>query len=117
MHYLKVEERSEIVKDMLESKAVLMGVPTLFNKAYPSIGDILLYTTELEFARTGIKRLGATFGSYGWGGNGPKWLNEKLAEAGFDMVDNLEINYVPSDEDLEKCFELGVKIANKLNEM
>lgn len=117
MHYLKEVERSEIVKDILESKAVLMGVPTLFNKVYPSIGDILLYTTELEFARTGIKRLGATFGSYGWGGNGPKWLNEKLAEAGFDMVDNLEINYVPTEEDLEKCFDLGVTIAQKIKEM
>ena len=116
MHYLKEDERSEIVKDMLESRAVLMGVPTLFNKVYPSIGDILLYTVELDFARTGIKRYAATFGSYGWGGNGPNWLNEKLAEAGFEMVDNLEIKYVPKEEDLERCFELGVKIASKIND-
>ena len=102
---------------MLESKAVLMGVPTLFNKVFPSIADVLLYTDELQFARTGIKRLGATFGSYGWGGNGPAWLNDKMAEAGFEMVDNLEINYVPTDEELEKCFDLGVKIAEEMKKM
>ena len=117
MHFLKEDERSETVKDMLESKAVLMGVPTLFNKLFPSIADVLLYTDELQFARTGIKRLRATFGSYGWGGNGPAWLNDKMAEAGFEMVDNLEINYVPTDEELEKCFDLGVKIAEEMKKM
>ena len=98
-------------------KEVLLGVPTLFNKVFPSIADVLLYTEELEFSRTGIKRLGATFGSYGWGGNGPKWLNGKMADAGFEMVDNLEINYVPNDDDLEKCYDLGVKIAKEMKEM
>ena len=117
MHFLKEDERSECVKDILESKAVLLGVPTLFNKVFPSIADVLLYTEELEFSRTGIKRLGATFGSYGWGGNGPKWLNGKMADAGFEMVDNLEINYVPNDDDLEKCYDLGVKIAKEMKEM
>ena len=117
MHFLKEDERSEIVKDVLESKAVLMGVPTLFNKVFPSIADVLLYTDELEFARTGIKRVGATFGSYGWGGNGPKWLNGKMEEAGFEMIDNLEINYVPDDEDLEKCFDLGVKVAQEIKKI
>ena len=117
MHYLKEDERSETVKDILESKAVLMGVPTLFNKVFPSIADVLLYIEELEFSRTGIKKLGATFGSFGWSGNGPKWLNGKMADAGFEMIDNLEINYVPNDEDLEKCFDLGVKIAEEMKKM
>ncbi len=117
MHYLKEDERSETVKDVLESKAVLMGVPTLFNKVFPSIADTFLYIDELQFARTGIKRLGVTFGSFGWGGNGPKWLNGKMAEAGFEMVDNLEINYVPDDDDLAKCYELGVKLAKQIKEM
>lgn len=117
MHFLKEDERSEIVKDILESKAVLMGVPTLFNKVFPSIADVLLYTDELEFARTGIKRLGATFGSFGWAGNGPKWLNGKMEEAGFEMIDNLEINYVPDDSELEKCFELGVKMAEEIKKL
>ncbi|MCD7782114.1 MAG: FprA family A-type flavoprotein [Methanosphaera sp.] len=117
MHYLKEDERSEIVKDILESQAVLMGVPTLFNKVFPSIADVLLYTDELEFARTGIKRLGATFGSYGWSGKGPQWLNEQMANAGFEMIDNLEINYVPNDEDLKKCFDLGVKMAGEITKL
>lgn len=117
MHFLKEDERSEIVKDVLESKAVLMGVPTLFNKVFPSIADVALYIDELEFSRTRIKRLGATFGSFGWSGRGPAWLNEKMGEMGFDMVGNLEVNYVPTDDDLEECFNYGVEIAKKMKEM
>lgn len=117
MHFLKEDERSEIVKDVLESKAVLMGVPTLFNKVFPSIADVFLYIDELQFDRTGFKRLGATFGSFGWGGNGPAWLNDKMAEAGFDMQGNLEINYVPTDDDLAACYDFGVDLARKIKEM
>ena len=40
-----------------------------------------------------------------------------MADAGFEMVDNLEINYVPNDDDLEKCYDLGVKIAKEMKEM
>ncbi len=117
MHYLKVDERSETVKDILESKALLLGVPTLYNKVFPSIADVLLYTEELEFSRTGINRLAASFGSYGWSGNGTAWLNERLDNAGFNVVDSLEINYIPTDEELEKCFELGVKVAKEIKKM
>ncbi|PWL07771.1 nitric oxide reductase [Methanosphaera cuniculi] len=117
MHFLKEDERSEIVKDVLESKAVLMGVPTLFNKVFPSIADVYLYIDELQFDRTGLKRLGATFGSYGWSGNGPAWLNGKMEEAGFDMVGNMEVNYVPDDDDLAACFDFGAEIGEKIKEL
>lgn len=117
MHFLKEDERSESIKDVLESKAVLLGVPTMFNKTFPSIGDIMLYLDELEFTRTGIKRVAATFGSYGWSGSGPKWLAEKMENAGFNVIDTIEYNYVPTDEELGECFDLGVKIAKEMKKI
>ena len=43
MYFIHEDERSEMVKDILESKALLVGVPTIFNEPYPSVGDILYY--------------------------------------------------------------------------
>ncbi|MGZ7044543.1 MAG: FprA family A-type flavoprotein, partial [Methanobacterium sp.] len=65
MYFLHNDERSEIVKDILDSKAVLFGIPTIFNKPFPSIGDIIFYLDGLRFDRTGFKKLTLIFGSMG----------------------------------------------------
>ena len=80
MHFLHSDERSNIVTDILDSKAVLFGVPTMFNQIYPSIGDLIFYLKGLNFARTGIKRKAITFGSMGWSGEAPKILAEELGK-------------------------------------
>ena len=42
MYFLHDDERSEMVNDILDSKALLVGVPTIFNGPYPSVG--IFYT-------------------------------------------------------------------------
>ncbi|HIP35090.1 MAG TPA: FprA family A-type flavoprotein, partial [Methanothermococcus okinawensis] len=63
MYFLHEDERSEIVKDILDSKAVLFGIPTIYDEPYPSMGDIVYYLRGLKFNRTGLKRLAVVFGS------------------------------------------------------
>lgn len=55
MYYLHEDERSEIVKDILDSKAVAFGTPTIYDKPYPTLGDIIYYLKGLRFDRTGFK--------------------------------------------------------------
>lgn len=43
MFFLHEDERSEIVKSILDSKAIAIGVPTINNEPYPSIGDLMYY--------------------------------------------------------------------------
>ncbi len=62
MYFLHSDERSNIVTDILDSKAILLGVPTMFNQIYPSIGDLIYYLRGLNFGKTGIKRKAVTFG-------------------------------------------------------
>ena len=38
IYLLHEDERSEIVKDMLDSKAVAFGIPTIYDKPFPSVG-------------------------------------------------------------------------------
>jgi len=117
MYFLHADERSEIVKEILDSKAVLIGVPTLFNEPYPSIGDLMYYLKGLGFARTGVKRLAVTFGSKGWSGKAVDKVAESLETVGFQVLDKYEVDYVPTEDELEKCYEIGRELSQNIKTM
>lgn len=114
MYFLHEDERSNIVKDILTSKAVLLGVPTMFNQMYPSVGDLIFYLRGLNFARTGLKRKAVTFGSLGWSGEAPKLLAEELEKCGFEVVDQIKSTYLPTEDVLEKCYVIGSNLASEI---
>lgn len=117
MYFLHEDDRSEIVKDILDSKAILLGTPTLFNGPYPSLGDLLMYLEGLSFQRTGLKRLAATFGSKGWSGKAVDRVADWLEKSGFEVLEKYEINYQPTAEELDHCYEIGKQIAQKIKQM
>ena len=102
------------VNDILKFDTIILGCPAMGSEELED-SEFRPFFDELKEKAKNKNVL--LFGSYGWGGNGPKWLNGKMEEAGFEMIDNLEINYVPDDEDLEKCFDLGVKVAQELKKI
>ena len=111
MYFLHEDERSEIVKSILTSKAVAFGIPTINDFPFPSMGDIIYYLKGLHFNRTGFKRPAITFGSMGGRGGSVEFIANELTECGFDVIDQEEIYYVPDDENKERAFELGVKVV------
>lgn len=113
MFFLHEDERSEIVKSILDSKAIAIGVPTINDQPYPSIGDLMYYLKGLKFERTGIERKAITFGSMGGKGGAPGSLAKDLGEYGFDVVDNYEVYYVPDEKENESCFKLGQKLVEE----
>ncbi len=117
MFFLHEDERSEIVKSILDSKAIAIGVPTINNEPYPSIGDLMYYLKGLNFERTGIERKAITFGSMGGKGGAPETLAKDLGEYGFDVVDNYEVYYVPDEEENESCFKLGQKLVEEAKKL
>ncbi|MBW9222130.1 FprA family A-type flavoprotein [Methanothermococcus sp. SCGC AD-155-C09] len=117
MYFLHHDERSEIVKDILDSKAVLFGVPTIYDEPFPSIGDIIYYLRGLKFNRTGLKRLAITFGSMGGNGGGVEILKKEIEACGFEVLEDYEVYYVPSEDELEKCYNMGKRLASKIKEM
>jgi flavorubredoxin len=114
MYFLHEDERSEMVKDILESKALLIGVPTLFNEPYPSVGDFMYYLKGLSFARTGVRRLAVTFGSKGWSGKTVDKLAESLEKCGFQVQDKYEVDYLPTEDELNKCYQIGRKLGEEI---
>ena len=113
MFNLHNDERSEIVKHILDSKAIMVGVPTINDMPYPSIGDILYYLRGLHFNRTG-ERFALTFGSMGGKGGAVKMVAEELKTAGFTVVGSQEVLYVPDESELETAFEAGKAMAKRI---
>ncbi len=107
LFHLRRNEWSEIVKEVLEARAIVIGTPTLNNGMFPTVGGFLTYLTGL---RPGNK-IWASFGSYGWSGGGVRTVNEKLKSAGYEPVESLEVKFRPDKSDTERCYLLGQKIS------
>jgi flavorubredoxin len=108
LFHLRRNEWSEIVKEVLENRAIIIGSPTLHNGMFPTVGGFLTYLMGLRPKN----KLWATFGSYGWGGGAVKAVNEKLKSSGYEPVESLEVNFRPDGQDMAKCYALGQKIAS-----
>jgi len=94
--------------------AIIVGVPTYHH-------DMTIDMKRLfeDAAVKGINlkgRVGAAFGSYGWSGEAPRLVIEIMRNK-FEMQTPeppLLIRYTPDQNGLEKCRELGRKIAERL---
>jgi flavorubredoxin len=110
--HLRKWHRSEIMTEVFDARAVVVGSPTLNNQLYPSLADFLTYMKGLK----PLNKIGAAFGSYGWSGEAVKMLNKELEDMKFDVIDpGLRIQYVPDKAALEACYELGRKIGKAVN--
>jgi flavorubredoxin len=114
MYFLHEDERSEIVKNILTSKGICVGIPTINDAPYPSVGDIIYYLKGLRFDKTGRKKAALTFGSMGGRGGAVRKVADELTEAGFEVTEQMECYFVPDAAELEKCFMLGKKFAAAL---
>jgi len=111
LFHLRRSDVSEIVKEILEAKAVIIGSPTLNNSMFPTVSSFLTYNIGLRPRG----KVWTSFGSYGWGGGATRDINKRLIEARFEVLEpSLSIKYAPSVEELRKCREFGQKIAETI---
>jgi len=104
-------DRSQIMREILDSKAVVIGTPTLNMGMFPDVADIAAYIKGLKPKN----RYAAVFGSYGWSPGGTKALKETLANCGLEFVfEDVDIRFNPMDEGRKRCFEFGKAIAKKV---
>ena len=105
--------RSEIITEILDAGAILVGSPTLNNGLFPTISDILTYMKGLKPKN----KVAAAFGSYGWSGEAVKLINRELEAMGLNLVDDgVRVQYVPDEEGLGHCERLARKVADALPE-
>jgi len=109
--HLRNCHRSDIITDVLDAGAIIVGSPTLNNGLFPTVSDFLTYMKGLKPKN----KIGAAFGSYGWSGEAVKLINKELEAMKFELIDpGVKIQYVPNEQGIEACHELGKKIAQRL---
>jgi flavorubredoxin len=109
--HLRNCHRSDIITEVLDAGAVVIGSPTFNNGLFPTVGDFLTYMKGLKPKN----KIAAAFGSYGWSGESVKLINKELEEMKFNVIDpGVRIQYVPEEKGLNACHELGRKIAGAL---
>jgi flavorubredoxin len=110
--YLRKCHRSDIMTEVLDAKAVVVGSPTLNNGLFPTVSDFLTYMKGLK----PLNKIGAAFGSYGWSGEAPRLISKELDSMGFEIVEPVRSQYVPDGNGLEESFELGRAIGRDIVE-
>ncbi len=110
---LKVHHRSDVMTEVLEAKAVILGSSTLNNGLLPRMAGFLMYMRGLK----PTNKFGAAFGSYGWSGEAVGLMNTALADMKIDVIEEgLRLKYVPDDRQLATCVELGRRVGTRVNE-
>ncbi len=95
--------------DLLEeSDAVVIGSPTINGDAVKPAWDLLACMAYLESGG----KVGATFGSFGWTGEAPEMLHDRMRWLKFRLpVDPMKIKLIPTEDELDECFDFGVEVA------
>ena len=103
--------RSEVVYEVLDAGALIVGSSTLNNNILPQMADVMTYLKGLRPANL----IGAAFGSYGWSGESVKHLEAMLKEMKVGIAaEAVSVKNVPDIGVLERCHELGKTIAAEL---
>lgn len=96
---LSKTDKNDIMTEVMKSKAIAVGSPTVGNDILSSVTGWLAFLKQLKFKK---KKAGA-FGTWGWSGESVPHLQTYLKEAGFDVIEEgIKVNWTPKEEDLEK---------------
>jgi len=108
---LKNTDISDIITDVLASKLICLGSPTLNNGMMPTMGGFLTYLKGLKPKN----RTGFIFGSYGWGGQALGEIKKMIETLSWEYPeDSVNINYVPDEKDLVNIKNIGKKLGEKI---
>ncbi len=102
---------SDIVTELLDAGALVLGCPTFNSALLPPVAAFLEYARGLKFRHM----MGASFGSYGWSPKSVKLMNEAFENMRIELAhEGMQTKYVPNDEAMQECFDMGLAIAKKL---
>lgn len=107
---LRKDSNAEIMTEILDSKAVAIGSPTMHNRVFPPVSAFLTLMRGLKPQN----KIGLAFGSYGWGGGAVKDINKVFEELKFQTLEPFSVKYRPDKAELEKAYDLGSEIADMI---
>lgn len=110
LYDLKANHPSNILPELLTSKYIAVGSPTLNNQMMPTVASFLCYLKGLSPK----DREAFAFGSYGWGGQSICLIEQELKACGFHIaMDGVSINYLPSKQQLDQLYQTVQNMVKK----
>ena len=111
-HNLAVTDIGDLAKDLVDSRAIVLGAPTVLGGVHP----LAVYATYLFKALRPPTKFAVVLSSYGWGGGAIRQIQEILGDFKIEVVGALEINGPPTDEHMKRIVEIGKALAKKILE-
>ena len=98
-------------EDVAAADAIAVGSSTFHYTILPPLEKFVD-----NMVKAGVDgKVGAAFGSYGWSGEAPHLIADKMRKGGIDVLDPvLRVQYKPDDKDIKECNRLGKDIAEKI---
>jgi len=112
LHNLAVADIGDVAKDLVDSRAIVLGAPTALGGMHP----LGVYATYLVKVLRPPTKFGVVLSSYGWGGGTVKHVQEILGPSKIEVVGTMEINGPPTENDVKQIIELGKTLAKKIKE-
>ena len=99
VHNLAKRDENDLITEVFKSKAVAIGSPTIANNILHSVAGFIHLMKGLRFKG----KKAAAFGCYGWSGESVKVINELMADAGFEIINEGYRNQWNPDDDAQKA--------------
>jgi len=112
LYNLTSSDIGDVAKDLVDSRAIVLGAPTVLGGAHP----LAVYATYLVKALRPPLRFGVVLSSYGWGGGAIRHVQEVLGATKIEVVGAIEVNGPPTENDTKQIIELGKTLARKIKE-
>lgn len=110
VYSLPVSDIANIAGDLVDSRAIVLGSPTVLNGLHPQA----LYAASLVRVLRPPAKYAAMLSSFGWSGGAVKQALEILGPTKIEVVGAVDVNGRPVAEDLTKVEDLARSLVAKV---
>lgn len=110
-HNLSYADLGDLIKDLVDTRAIVLAAPTVLNGAHP----LMVYFLYLFNALHPPTKYCIILGSFGWAGGGVKRIKDAVS-ANVEVLDVLEVNGRANEAEMAKIVEFGKRLAEKVKE-
>jgi anaerobic nitric oxide reductase flavorubredoxin len=104
-------DKSDLNTEIFKARGVIIGSCTVNNMVLRPTAALLEEMRGMRFK----SKVAAGFGAYGWSGEAPKIISQKLGEAGLKVAQEpISFRYRPNAEELAQCVQFGEKFAESM---
>jgi flavorubredoxin len=108
LYNISKSDKNDIITEVFKSKTIIVGSPTIGRGVTSATAGILEEIEGLKFKN----KKAASFGCYGWSGEGIERINGLLTKSGFELLNQgIKSLWNPDSESVEQCISFGESIG------